>query len=116
MRVTGRISAGDLRERITLQTRTAGQDALGAALNTWADAFTVWAKADPLGSSESFAAGQMQAQATVKFTIRHRADVVKTQRVVWRGVPYEIMGPPINVDGARDVLELMCTHGLRDGR
>lgn len=114
--VAGRIAAGDLRERITLQARAAGQDSLGAPNGAWADVATVWAKAEPLTGREYFAAGQMQAATDVRFTIRYRADVVETMRVVWRGEPHEMVSPPINVDGARDVLQLMCASGVRDGR
>lgn len=114
--ISGRIAAGDLSERITLQTRAAGQDSLGAPVGEWADTFAVWAHAEPIRGREYFASGQMQAAVDVRFTIRYRADVVETMRVVWRGEPYEIASPPINRDGARDVLELMCVKGIRDGR
>jgi SPP1 family predicted phage head-tail adaptor len=116
MRAAGRIRAGDLRERITIEQRSAGVDALGQPLTTWATVATVWAKAEPLRGREFFAAGQLQGELSVKFTIRHRADVAETMRVLWRGQAHEIVAPPINVDGARDALELMCMQGVRDGR
>jgi len=105
MKTAGRIAAGDLRERITLQARAAGQDVLGRPSGAWVDQITV-----------AFAQGQMQAEVTVRFVIRYRADVHERLRVVWRGEPYEIVSPPIDTDGAREVLELMCVHGARDGR
>lgn len=116
MNSKGRIAAGDLRERITFQQRAAGQDSLGAPNGAWADVVTLSAKAEPLSGREYFAAGQMQASIDVRFTIRYRTGLSETMRVVWRGEPYEIVSPPINTDGARDVLEIMCTKGIRDGR
>jgi hypothetical protein len=35
--------------------------------------------------------------------------------VVWNGVPYEMVGQPINVDGAGHTWLLMCIQGVRDG-
>lgn len=116
MRTAGRIRAGDLRERITIQARAAGADALGQESGAWADVATVFARAEPLTGREFFAAGQLQGELSVKFTIRHRTDVAETMRVLWRGQPHEIVAPPINADGARELLELMCMKGIRDGR
>lgn len=116
VKTAGRIAAGDLRERITLQARAAGQDVLGRPSGAWVDQFAVNAKAEPIRGREFFAQGQMQAEVTVRFVIRYRADVHERLRVVWRGEPYEIVSPPIDTDGAREVLELMCVHGARDGR
>lgn len=105
--------AGILDQRLTLQQRAAGQDALGDASGAWQDVATVWGGAQPIRGREFFAAGQMQAALDVKFTIRHRADVLPTWRVLWRGVPHEIAAPPIDVSGRREYLELMCTSGVR---
>lgn len=115
-RIAGRLAAGELNQRVTLQARAAGQDVLGRPSGAWQDQFTVWAKAEPIRGREFFAQGQMQAEVTVRFVIRYRADVHERLRVVWRGEPYEIVSPPIDTDGAREVLELMCSHGVRDGR
>jgi SPP1 family predicted phage head-tail adaptor len=117
MRTRGRIAAGDLRERITFQTRAAGADNLGKPIGAWGNAIAgVPAKAEPIRGREFFAQGQMQAEVTVRFVIRYRADVTEKMRIVWRGLPYEIVSPPIDTDGAREQLELMCAHGVRDGR
>lgn len=105
--------AGYLDQRLTLQQRAAGQDALGDASGAWQTVATVWAHAKPLRGREFFAAGQLQAALDVQFTIRYRADVATTWRVLWRGVPHEIVSPPIDVDGRREYLELMCASGIR---
>ena len=116
MQTSGRIAAGDLNQRITFQTRAAGQDVLGQQTGAWVDAFTIWARADPIRGREFFTAGQMQAEVTVRFVIRYRADAAETMRILWRGEPYDIVSPPIDTDGAREQLELMCVNGVRDGR
>lgn len=102
-----------MNQRVTLQRRATGVDALGQPASTWEDIATVWAQAEPLRGREFFAAGQTQQEAQVRFRIRWRADVVPAMRVLWRGEPHEI-GAAINVDGARAVLELMASAGVKE--
>lgn len=109
------LPAGQMDQRITLQSPSASKDALGQRVETWADVATVWARAQPLRGREFFAAGQMQSEAAVKFTVRWRDDVSGRMRVLWRGVPHAIVAEPMDVDGKRVELELMCAAGVRDG-
>lgn len=113
---TARITAGQLDQRLTLQSRAAGVDVLGQASGAWTTVAEVWGRARPLRSREIFAAGQAQSVADVEFTIRYRTDIGTTWRVLWRGVPHDITGAPIDVDGQRHWLELLATSGVRDGR
>jgi len=113
------LPAGKRNQRITFQQRASGSDALGQEAVNWADLATqptVWAMAKPVRGSEYFAAGQMQARADVVFNIRYRADVTELLRVLWNGEPYEITSPPIDINGARVDMELMCSKGVGDGR
>lgn len=113
---TGRIHAGMLDQRITLQSRAGGVDVLGQASGAWQDVAEVWARARPLRSRELFAAGQMQNITDVEFTIRWRADVTSAWRILWRGVPHGITGMPIDVDGQQQWLEIMAATDVKDGR
>jgi SPP1 family predicted phage head-tail adaptor len=106
---------GELDQMVQVQARLAGQDDLGQASGAWSTVATMWAKAEPLSGREYFAAGQMQSLVTVKFTVRYRNTITELHRVVWRGEPYAIVSPPIDVDGQRLWLELMCTKGVNDG-
>jgi hypothetical protein len=36
--------------------------------------------------------------------------------VMWRSVPYEIVGQPINVQGAKVAMDVVCVAGVGDGR
>lgn len=101
-------------QRITLQQPAATVDALGQRTETWADLATVWAQAQPLRGREFFAAGQINSEAAVRFRIRWRSDVTGAMRVLWRTVPHAIVAEPVDVDGARHTLELMCSAGIRD--
>jgi SPP1 family predicted phage head-tail adaptor len=109
------MNAGQLDQRVTLQTRTDGVDALGQAATTWADTATVWARSEPIRGREYFAAAQMQDETAVRFTIRYRADVVPTMRVQWRSQAHDITAV-IDPQGRKETLELMCLAGVRDGR
>lgn len=104
-----------MRERVTLQAPGTTQDALGARVESWTDVATVWAQVTPLRSREWFAASQAQSSVEMKVRIWHRTDVVHGMRLVWRGQPYDIVGEPIDVQARREVLELMCASGVRNG-
>lgn len=108
--------AGQLTERISFKVRAAGQDALGQANGAWSVYVTVWASAKPMTGREQFRAGQLTGIGPVTFRLRYRTDINERMCVEWRGEDYEITAPPIDVDGGRSVLEVLCAKGLRDGR
>lgn len=110
------LAAGDLRERVTIQQRAVSLDSIGENTGAWSALATVWASAEPLTGREYFAAGQQQQTVDVRFRMRYRDDVTGAMRLLWRGVPHDIVGPPINVGGRREYLELMTVQGQRDGR
>ena len=112
---TARITAGQLDQRLTLQSRAAGIDTQGQPSGAWVEQAIVWGRARPLRSRELFAAGQTQNVSDVEFTIRWRADVQTTWRVLWRGVPHDITGAPIDIDGQQQWLQLLASTGMRDG-
>jgi SPP1 family predicted phage head-tail adaptor len=115
----GPLGAGELDQRIIFQQLSGGLDGLGQQGETWADIATVptvWAKARPSRSAERFAAGQLQSIADVVFTVRYRADILPSMRILWRGEPYEIVGEPVDVGGMKNRLEISCLGGIRGGR
>lgn len=105
-----------LNHRITLQRRVAGTDTLGQPSTEWEDVATVWANVEPLRGREFFAAGQMQAAADARISIRYRSDVSATWRAEWKGTHYAFVAPPANVRGESEFLEIMCQSGVGDGR
>lgn len=111
------IDAGRKNQRVTFQVLAdpAQQNEVGEQTSAWADVVTLWAQVEPLRGREYFAAGQMQSVADVRIRVDYRSDLVETMRAVWRGVPHEIVAI-INVDGAREQLEIMAVQGVRDGR
>lgn len=109
------LAAGEMTERITLQQRAQTQNEYGENVAAWTDVATVYAKAAPIRGREYFAMAQTQATTDVRFTIRYRAGVLPTMRVVWRGEPYDIQDVIVPF-GKRESIELMAVKGLRDGR
>jgi SPP1 family predicted phage head-tail adaptor len=116
MKAASTIRAGDLRERIVIQSKSIARNSIGEEVVTWPDFLTLWAQAEPLRGREFFAAAQMQSSVEVRFRIRYRSDItVDTHRVLWRAVTYDIRSI-IDADARRVVLELMCASGVHDAR
>lgn len=98
--------AGRLDRRITIQTGTVSQNALGEYVTTWADDATVWAEAMALRGREYFAAQQVNASVTTKFTIRWRA-LSPLNRILYDGKTYDI--EHVVELGRRAALEIFAT-------
>lgn len=110
-----RLAAGRLDQPVTLQRRVVGKDAVGQPSTTWQDVATVWASVRPVRGRDFLAAAGQQATFDAQVQIRWRNDVTAGMRVLWGTQPLEIVGEPIDADGARVLLELLCTHGVRAG-
>lgn len=75
------IPAGDLDERVTLQTATLSKDAVGGPVETWADTITVWARVRPLTAKQVAQAQQVSADVRKAVTIRYRTGITAAVRV-----------------------------------
>lgn len=105
------LAAGKLSHRIELQAPT---ESLGGQFNdvqtAWATQATVWAAKEPLSGRELLQAQQVQSEISVRFRIRHRADVTAKWRVLHAGRVYPIVAPPVDVGGQGVELQLLCTE------
>lgn len=114
--------AGDYDQRIRIQRRAPGVDALRQASGAWLDVTEVWAKARPLSTRELHAASQQQLVADVVFEVRYGVTIdPATNRVLWldgsaAGLPCQIVGRPLQPNGARADLHIHCVSGVGDGR
>lgn len=106
--MTVSIPAGQLDQRLTLLAPTVAEDAHGQRVETFAAAGTVWAAVLSVRMQDQQAAQALNAVAEQRFRIRYRADVLGTWRVQWRGTTFEVLGMPIDVQGARTALDLVC--------
>ena len=84
------VEIGDLRHRITFQKHTTTINENGFEVETWEDVKTVWAAASNLHGREYFAAAAVQAENTVKFTIRYLPNLDTTMRISFRDKTYNI--------------------------
>lgn len=110
------VRAGRLRHRVTLQSPAGSRDALGERTTTWTSVATVWADVEPLTARELFVASQAQSSVTQRVTIRHSATVAAVTGA-WRvlfGSRVLVVDGVRNPHEANEVIELLCTEGLRD--
>jgi SPP1 family predicted phage head-tail adaptor len=103
------MDAGRLDRRIELRRQVLTLDeSTGQTVESWPTAYaTVWAEKADLRGREFFAANQVNSEITTLFRIRHRTDVLATDRIVCDGLSYNI-NPPAEI-GRRDGLEIMAT-------
>jgi SPP1 family predicted phage head-tail adaptor len=103
--------------QITISRRVETTDALGTKAYTWAPYKTLWAKKQSINAGRQLhLAGQTHATVTDVFRIHYRTDLDATMRVTCLGQHYDLAGPPVDVDGAHTVTELLCVANLGDGR
>ena len=108
------IRTGDLNRRITIQTRTAGQDSYGQQVTTWSDLLSCWALIEPLAGRELEIAQAVNAAVDHKVTILYRSTVTAQHRVVYQG-RYLNISAVLDPEMAHEVLHLMCGEGLNAG-
>lgn len=106
----GVIRAGDLRDRITVQRATQGDDGFGNVVIGWSDLLTVWANVRETPGKEVVAAGRIEANRTA--TIRVRASsqsrgITAADRVQARGRVWNIRSVSAVGDG-RELIEFLC--------
>ncbi len=100
--------AGLLDRRLSLYHRVLTQSSHGEQVPSYPSAYaTVWAEKLDQRAREYFAAQGTQAEATTRFRIRWRSDVVMTDRLVLDSVNYDIV--QISEIGRRQGLELFAT-------
>lgn len=107
------MSAGELRHRITIQNCTVTQNDHGQDETTWTNyASRVPARVFEEGSREFWTAQQTKADITALVKLRWMAGVLSKMRVIWHDGATDrtlgIEGPPINPDGKREYMHLMC--------
>lgn len=110
--------AGKLRHRIDFQTLGEVQDpGSGDMVPGWS---TIWAKVPasvtPLSARDLIAAQAAQSEASARITIRYRAGVLPTMRIVYRGEVYDMKGPALpDPDSGLEYLTILVAKGVNDG-
>lgn len=81
---------GTLDRRASLRHRVLTKNVQGEDVVSYTEYDTVWARKDDLRGREFFAAQQINAEVTTKFTIRWRDDLLLTDQLECEGVSYNI--------------------------
>jgi SPP1 family predicted phage head-tail adaptor len=99
--------AGQLDRTITIQRVTNGTSDTGAVVETWATLVTVRAQQVQMSIDESQRQNGATTADIITFKIRYRA-VTLADRIVFGGLPYNILQIRDVGPGRRRVLELRC--------
>lgn len=108
------MESGLLNRRITFQRKSATRDEFGGLSDNWSDVVTVWARVVPLRGQELFVAQQTIAENTHNFYIRYRTDVTSAMRIVYQGLPFDILSLT-DVEDRRRELQILTKQGLSHG-
>lgn len=105
---------GELNKRITIQKSTTETNENGFDAETWVKWKTVWAKVENLSIREYWAAKAIQAENTIKFTIRYLPGVLPTMRILFQDKQYNIE-PPQDVGFKHAYMEIKATEVKSSG-
>ena len=84
------MKAGQLNTRVSIQSPSAGQDALGQPLEAWVAVADVWADVRPGTGMEAVRAGSLVSLVRASIRIRRRAGITNGMRVLVGTTAYEI--------------------------
>lgn len=105
-------SAGELRERVTLQRKTETADAFGQKTGTWGaiSGGSVWAKIEELAGREAIFAGQMKSVLSHRVTIRYFAGLTSSDRISWGSRTLNIKY--VSTSSGNAFMELGCAEDV----
>jgi SPP1 family predicted phage head-tail adaptor len=110
------IGAGSLRHRVQIEELVASRDSDGVLTESWQPFAEVWASIEPLSAREFIASGAGQSQIVARITVRYRAGLTPSMRIVHRGKTYNIAGVlPDKVSGL-EYITLPVTEGVNQGQ
>ncbi len=101
------MEAGRLTRRVTIQTATATRNSIGEEVRSWSDVASVWGEIRPLSARELINAKAAMAQVTTRITIRYRAGMLPSMRLISGGTVYQIT-EIIDPGMRHEVLECLC--------
>lgn len=104
----GALRAGDLRHRLTLQSRGDSTDSFGEPVASWPTLATVWGRVEALTGRERVEADGREATVSHRIRLRYRSDLNATKRVVYDGRTFEVTA--VLVDEVNSALELLATE------
>ncbi|MEC9346064.1 MAG: phage head closure protein [Pseudomonadota bacterium] len=106
-----RVQPGQIDQRITIQSENSTADGAGGFVLAWSDVATVWAMVEPLTGREREEAGRLEGAVRYRVTVRYRAGLTTSNRIVWRSTPMQVR--EVHEAGPRPMyLVLICESGV----
>lgn len=81
---------GAMREVVQVQQRTTQANGYGEPVPTWATLDALRARVEPLGGSEVWRAGKVEAENSYRVTLRYLDYLTPRHRLLWRGKVLEL--------------------------
>lgn len=107
------LAAGRLRHRITLQQPVPSRDeTTGEVIEVWLAVDDVWASIEPISAREFIQSAALQAEVVARITIRYRADILPTWRIVHGTKTYKIEGILADKESGVEYLTLPVSQGV----
>lgn len=102
-----------LRHRVQLQAPNETSDEAGGSSISWENVATLWAEITPLqaGRYERVFAEQLGERLTHRITLRYRADINSTQRILFGERLFNIRSV-VNVGEAGVIAEILAEEGV----
>jgi len=95
-----------MNHRITIEQRTAGEDAIGQPVDTWQTVAELWANVRYLSGLSAIKAGADVSINKVSVRIRHRTGLNAGMRVMYDGQTFDIQA--VLPDEKRQFVDLVC--------
>ena len=105
------MKAGPLRQRVTIQEKSASQNTYGEEVITWTDLATVWAAVEPLTGREFLEGKQITAEVSTRIRIRYRSGITPEMRVEFGSIVYDIHSI-IHLEEREREIHLICQEIL----
>ena len=105
--------AGELRHRITIQTKSSDRDGDGYPIpSPWVDYKKLWGKVTHLSGKDLIAAQANQSKIVARLKIRYREDVNTDMRVIYKGGIYAIDSPALeDADSGYEYVTFLLSQG-----
>lgn len=111
--------AGDLRHRVTFQSRSLAADEFGARPLVWLDVATVWADVMPLSGRQLQAAQALNVEISHQILIRYQPQFAGPRAVAAMRIRYGdrifSIHSSIDPDERHKSIQIMASEGLNDG-
>ena len=85
------MKTGDMNRLITFRQKSIAYNTLNETIDTWADAFTVYAAVYTTGGREFYAAQKLNAETSAVFVVRWTERINTRMRVKWGNRTFEIL-------------------------